>query len=226
MTHAFINLQILMSGFVKFILFMVIAVGIALGCLWFLGGKKQEYSTAISINALPEQVFPYLVEPLRVKKWNSRVDHIQPLTDGPVQLGSKSFVDVAVQWRSPRFFKTRSFDFNRTEIFTVRSRAPNTILSSLFKLENVSGKTGLSYQIKLTTKGFNRLLVPFQNSKRRQQEMAQDTLALKKIVESEIAVMSFDVSGGSSGEPDSQQQPTGDTPSGGEPQGSSSSDQQ
>lgn len=225
MTHAFINLQILMSGFVKFILFMVIAVGIALGCLWFLGGKKQEYSTAISINALPEQVFPYLVEPLRVKKWNSRVDDIQPLTDGPVQLGSKS--QSTLQFNGePRVFQDEVIRFQQDEIFTVRSRAPNTILSSLFKLENESGKTGLSYQIKLTTKGFSRLLVPFQNSKRRQQEMAQDTLALKKIVESEIAVMSFDVSGGSSDEPDNQQQPTGDTPTGGEPQGSSPSDQQ
>lgn len=225
MTHAFINLQILMSGFVKFILFMVIAVGIALGCLWFLGGKKQEYSTAISINALPEQVYPYLVEPLRVKKWNSRVVDIQPVSDGPVQLGSKSSSTLQFNGEA-RVFQDEVIRFQQNEVFTVRSRAPNTILSSLFKLENESGKTGLSYQIKLTTKGFGRLFVPFQNSKQRQLEMAKDTLALKKVVESEIAVMSFDVSGSSSDEPDSQQQPTGDTPTEDELQGSSSSDQQ
>ena len=204
---------------------MVIAVGIALGCLWFLGGKKQEYSTAISINALPEQVYPYLVEPLRIKKWNSRVVDIQPVSEARSSWDQNRCRRCS-SMEKPGFFQDEVIRFQQNEIFTVRSRAPNTILSSLFKLENESGKTGLSYQIKLTTKGFSRLFVPFQNSKQRQLEMATDTLALKKVVESEIAVMSFDVSGSSSDEPDSQQQPTGDTPTEGELQGSSSSDQQ
>ena len=115
---AFFNLQILMSGFVKFVLFLLIAVGIALGCLWFLGGKKQEYSTAISINALPAQVYPYLVEPQRVKQWNANVIDIQPLADGPVQLGSKSLTTLEFNGEKT-VFKDEVIRFQPDEVFAL-----------------------------------------------------------------------------------------------------------
>ena len=193
-----------MNSLVKFLLFLVIAVGIATGCLWFLGGKKQEYSTVVSINASPDQVYPYLIEPERVKKWRSELVEIRPLNEGPVELGSKSVSTIQFNGRF-RDFKDEVIRFQENQVFTVRSRAPNTILSSIFKLENESGKTGLSYQIKLTTRGFDRLFVPFQNTELRQQEMVRDALALKKIVESEILAMPFNVRENSAGEPGAEQ---------------------
>ena len=79
-----------MSGIVKFLLFLVIAMGITIGCLWFLGGKKQEYSTVVSINASTDQIYPYLTEPERIKKWKSELVEIRLLQEGPIELGSKS----------------------------------------------------------------------------------------------------------------------------------------
>ncbi|MCH2181446.1 MAG: SRPBCC family protein [Mariniblastus sp.] len=198
-----------MSGIVKFLLFLAIAVVIAVGCLWFLGGKKQEYSTVVSINASPDQVYPYLIEPDRLKKWKSELLDIQPLSEGPVELGSKSVSTLQVNGKT-RVCNDEVIRFQENRVFTVRSRGPNTILSSIFKLENESGKTGLSYQIKLTTRGFDRLFVPFQDSDRTQKGMVRDALALKKIVESEILAMPFNVRENSPDEPGGGQPATGE----------------
>ena len=195
MISAFSNQHCLMSGFVKFLLFLLIGAGIALGCLWFLGGKKQEYYTAISINALPQQVFPYLVEPLQVKKWKAGLVDTELLSEGPVQLGTKSLSTVQRDGEN-RTYQDEVIRFQQDQVFTVRSRDPSTLLSSLFTLENVAGKTGLSYRVKLTTRGFNRFFVPFQDAQQRQQEIVQDARALKKIVESEIAMMPVDIRNG------------------------------
>ena len=181
-----------MSGIVKFLLFLVIAMGITVGCLWFLGGKKQEYSTVVSINASIDQVYPYLTEPERMKKWKSELVEIRLLQDGPVELGSKSVSTLQFNGTT-KVFNDEVIRFQENEVFTVRSQAPDVIFSSIFKLENESGKTGLSYQVKLTNRGLNRLMAPLQDSDLRQQQMVRDALALKKIVESEILAMPINV---------------------------------
>ena len=156
-----------MSGIVKFLLFLVIAMGITVGCLWFLGGKKQEYSTVVSINASIDQVYPYLTEPERMKKWKSELVEIRLLQDGPVELGSKSVSTLQFNGTT-KVFNDEVIRFQENEVFTVRSQAPDVIFSSIFKLENESGKTGLSYQVKLTNRGLNRLMAPLQDSDLRQ----------------------------------------------------------
>lgn len=181
-----------MSGIVKFLLFLVIAMGITIGCLWFLGGKKQEYSTVVSINASTDQIYPYLTEPERIKKWKSELVEIRLLQEGPIELGSKSVSTLQFNGTT-KVFNDEVIRFQENEVFTVRSRAPGVIFSSIFKLENESGKTGLSYQVKLTNRGFNRLMAPLQDSDLRQQQMVRNALALKKIVESEILAMPFNV---------------------------------
>ncbi|MEE2825222.1 MAG: SRPBCC family protein [Planctomycetota bacterium] len=181
-----------MSGIVKFLLFLVIAMGITIGCLWFLGGKKQEYSTVVSINASTDQVYPYLTEPERIKKWNSELVEIRLLQEGPIELGSKLVSSLQFNGTT-QVFKEEVIRFQENEVFTVRSRASDVIFSSIFKLENESGKTRLSYQVKLTNRGLNRLMAPLQDSDLRQQQMVRNVLALKKIVESEILAMPFNV---------------------------------
>ena len=151
----------------------------------------------------------------QIKKWKSELVEIQPLSTGPVELGSKSVSTLQFNG-APRTFNDEVIRFQENQVFTVRSRAPNTILSSIFKLENESGKTGLSYQIKLTTRGLDRLFVPLQDSDRRQQEMVRDALALKKIVESEILAMPFNVRENSPDKPGEGQPATGEASQQGE----------
>ena len=42
---------------------------IAVAVLWILGGKQTEFSTALSIDAPPEVIFPYLTQPEQLKSW-------------------------------------------------------------------------------------------------------------------------------------------------------------
>lgn len=174
-----------MNGILKFLLFFLIASGITAGCLWFLGGKKREYSTAVTIDAPPEKVFPYLAQAKLVPAWMDCVVDINPLSEGAVALGTKFAITKRVRGVDESFTQ-EVIRFQPSQIFALRARDSTGITSSIFTLESVSEKTALSYKIKATTKGFARLLVPFQDAKKRQLEMVEDALALKKLVESNL----------------------------------------
>lgn len=174
-----------MNGILKFSLFLLIATGITAGCLWFLGGKKREYSTVVTIDAPPEKVFPYLAEAKFAPEWMDCVVDIEPLSEGAMALGSKFAVTKRVQGVY-KAFTQEVIRFQPSQTFALRARNSTSTVSSIFTLQSVSDKTALSYKIKTTTKGLGRLLVPFTDAKKRQSEMVADTLALKTLVESSL----------------------------------------
>ena len=71
---------------------MLLFIGLILAvvCLWFIGGKKQEYTTTVLINASPEVVFSYLTDVDLMKRWLPGLVAVEPISDVPFQVGSKS----------------------------------------------------------------------------------------------------------------------------------------
>jgi uncharacterized protein YndB with AHSA1/START domain len=61
------------------------------------------YDAFIEIDASPEAIFPFLVEPDRLKRWVGGFAEAHPLTPGPTGLGSKSIDVVREGGRELRF---------------------------------------------------------------------------------------------------------------------------
>jgi hypothetical protein len=72
----------------KYVLYLLIAAGVAGSGLWMIGGKKKEYSTDLLIEAPPKVVFDYLTKPELMKQWNDSLISTEQLTGSPNEVGS------------------------------------------------------------------------------------------------------------------------------------------
>jgi uncharacterized membrane protein len=172
-----------MSNFAKFMMLMFIGLILAVVCLWFIGGKKQEYTTTVSINAAPEVVFSYLTDVDLMKKWIPGLVAVEPLSDVPFQVGSKSRTIIEENGERVEY-EEEILRFQVNETLSVCARNANEISTSIYKLDGDQGKTNLTYKIKSTPSGLNRMLAPFLDDQT-QQKIDDNALKLKRLIEKE-----------------------------------------
>jgi len=183
-----------MSGSIKFLLFLIVAGVVALGCLWFVGGKKREYTTTLTIDAPPDQVFPWLTDEMRVPKWAGGVRSVQMLGEGELGTGSHRVVSVE------RDGEVVSFDeevirYEPNELLSVRSIDDRFVLLTVIQLEPLDGdRTEMSYKIKITARGVSRVFAPFADDDELREKAETDTLTLKRAVE-QVAASNVRVDG-------------------------------
>jgi carbon monoxide dehydrogenase subunit G len=174
-----------MSPISRILLFVVIALIVTVAGLWISGGKKEEYSAKITINAKPSQVFPYLIDPEKLKSWMiglEQVDKPIPPADdysSPPEL-LRTLVDPDGKRTQYRDVVIR---YTQDDILTIRSSAAGTVLTSIFQLEPVNSQTTeLDYKIKVSHGSLARLMAPLRSSKL-QERLNSDIQKLKELIE-------------------------------------------
>ena len=178
-----------MSTIGKIALSILLISAIVGAALWILGGKQAEYSTALSIDAPPEVIFPYLTQPEQLKSWTTGLSEVEELLpspkadgnpNGPVQ---KTMRIISMPDGSQARFDDRVIRYEENESISVQSTNAQQILVYVYQLEPRDGQTFLSYRLKSSSCGAGRFLAPL-SSNNFQDRIDGDIRKLKNLVES------------------------------------------
>ena len=175
-----------MTSSQKILLWILIIAIIVTSALWIMGGKREEYSSALLINADPETVFSYLVEPEKLKNWVeglSSVERIEPneLVNGMLVVDTSPRT-VVIDGK-PTQFEDEVLRYGENTNLTVKSTSSKVALTSIFKLEPRDDRTYLTYRVKTLNRGFGRLLAPLSRDAT-QARIDEELRRLKELVES------------------------------------------
>ena len=171
----------------KIVVFLLIVVGIGASSLWILGGKKNEYSTSLVIDAQPQQVFPYLTQPDHMKTWIEGLDEVSELVKPPEKELPAPPVTTARIVRTADGKQVRYQDqiirFDPGKLVSVQSKNRSQVVTSIYQLEaKEDDKTALTYKVKTKNRGVGRILAPLSTADI-QLQMEQDARRLKELVE-------------------------------------------
>jgi len=178
-----------MSAIAKILLSSLLVVAIVGAALWIMGGKQSEYSTALSIDAPPEAIFPYLTQPEHLKRWTSGLSEVEELLPAPKIDGLAtsrapltSRVVSLADGKQTRF-SDQVIRYEENVSISVQSTNDQQVLTGIYQLEPRDGQTFVSYRIKSASCGIGRFMAPllgndFQN------RIDGDIRQLKTLVES------------------------------------------
>lgn len=176
-----------MSPLSRLLMFLSIALVVAVAGLWISGGKKEEYSAKITIGRRPSQIFPYLVEPAKLKGWMTGLEQIdQPMPPDSNYTTPPDLLRTVVSPNGKRVqFKDLVIRYTPDEILTIQSSASGTVQTTILQLEPVDARsTRFSYHVKVSNNSLARLMAPLQVSKL-QERVSADVQKLKALVEKE-----------------------------------------
>lgn len=172
-----------MSGSIKFLLLLVVALIVALGSLWFVGGKQREFSTAVTIDAPISRVYENLTDMDRAPQWRSEIEEFRALGDGAVEVGSQFETTLHFGGYSDEYLE-EILRLKTNELFTTRSTSGRAVVNAVYKLESVdSSHTRLTYKLKMTSRGIYRVLTPFADDSSLKETLESNALALKSMIE-------------------------------------------
>ncbi len=160
-----------MSPIARILLFAGLGLAVVLAGLWISGGKKENYSASISIQAHPKQVFRYLTDPEKLKTWMVGLESVdEPI---PPKTGEGTEFDVPPDlvrtFVTPSGkhvrFNDKVIRYTEDQFLTVQSSNASTTRTAIFQLEPI-GRTGtqVSYEIRVAHSGLGRLMSPLQSS--------------------------------------------------------------
>lgn len=138
------------------------------------------YTASIEIEAPPAQVFPFLVDPERLRLWVGGFVESQPLTTGEVGVGTRSVDVFSEQGRQIRM-ETEILTFEPGRLLEIAIATPGMKAVSEYRLEGVA-RTLVTHRQVLAFRGLVRLMAPFVGGSLRRR-MAADLGRLKWAVE-------------------------------------------
>ena len=174
---------------------MLLGIGLllAIASIWFIGGKKKEYNLTTTINARPQQLFPYLVESELKKRWLTSIVNEELVA---------STADVEAD-REPVFeenreinsliningetleFKSQVIRYQQDQTLSIKSQNEDLVLTHFFRLKPKGNSTELVYRKIMKLNGLGRLLAVFEEDVN-QAVLEQEVSRLAQIVESEV----------------------------------------
>ncbi len=175
-----------MSSFSRFLFYAAIVVLICAAGLWILGGKKNSFSTTITITAPPEQVFPYLTQPELLTQWIDGLAYVEELVPNEVEgLPSRATRTdrVMEQGGSQVRFEDEVIRYEQNSMISIQSSNHVSVVTSIFVLEPLEDSTTkLEHRVKTSNVGLGRLLAPLRSSDL-QSSSRDNLLRLKKLIE-------------------------------------------
>jgi uncharacterized protein YndB with AHSA1/START domain len=139
------------------------------------------YDASIDIDAAPETIFPFLVEPDRLKRWLGGFVEARPLTDGPIGVGTRS-IDVIRDGSRVMEFETEITSYEPPHAMTVRIRASGMEAASHYRLERWPSGARTLHRQEVRYRGVLRVIGPLVGGMVRR-KMADDLRRLKEVVE-------------------------------------------
>lgn len=176
-----------MSVPAKLVLWISIITAVVAIGLWLVGGKKQEYSAAIQIEASPDVVFAYLTEAEKHKSWITGLAHVERLESNSDENGDPKRITttrvISLNGKKSRF-EDEVIRFEPDESLTVRSSNNDQAITSIYSLRPRDSQTYFTYRVIKLNRGIKRLLSPLSRDKT-QNQVDDDVRKLKQLVESE-----------------------------------------
>lgn len=168
----------------KFVLFFSFALVITIGSLWFVGGKKYEYSTTTTIDAKPREVFPYLSDPERLMKWVDGWIEIDSQVEGPFEFGAQAQILIEEGGKQVAM-QLEVIKYGQDSMIAIQNKNDAKVSTLIFRLESQSFKTQLSYKVKEARTGLNRI-TSFFGSDGIQERIKEDVRRLKQMIENDL----------------------------------------
>jgi uncharacterized protein YndB with AHSA1/START domain len=139
-----------------------------------------QHEVTIHLNRPVEQVFAFLADTGKVSTWQSNLIELEPLTEGPLRLGSR-FREIRRLGRRDSEIQGQvtAFEPNK-RLETKTTTKPEVTVSYSFEPEN--GGTRLRYRFILLSTGMMRLLEPLV-ARSIKKESESDFETLKRILE-------------------------------------------
>lgn len=179
-----------MSNIARFFMFFVILLVIACGVMWFIGGKKQEFSTEVSIDAPANRIFRYLVDPQLLKEWSNEIVQIETIDDDVLDAGQRNeegaLTELVVDRQGQQVVMRQEIIKLELDKMVSLQRSNDFMVSTaIFRLTENSPETVVSYRIKETHIGLRRITGFFLGNDR--QDVIQDEIRqLKQLIESNL----------------------------------------
>jgi uncharacterized protein YndB with AHSA1/START domain len=114
---------------------------------------------AIDIDASPEAIFPWLIEPDRLARWIGGFVGSESLTDGGARLGARSR-DTLREGSRTMVVETEITEFEPGRLMRVNIEATGMRSDDMYKLTPVGEGTRLEYTSDMRLGGMLRLLAP------------------------------------------------------------------
>jgi len=172
-----------MSTVTKAELLGVLAVVVsAVAGLWLSGGRAEIYSVSVTIDAPPEAVFPYLVEPDLLRGWITGLVETKPLTEGGPRAGARSTEIIERDGRRSEM-ETEIVEFEPNRHIEVHIVSDVMVADSDYTLTAADGKTRLTEIFIPRFVGWGRLFSLFVRGAI-DQDLRTDLDRLKAAVES------------------------------------------
>jgi uncharacterized protein YndB with AHSA1/START domain len=174
-----------MNTSTRITLFSLIVLGIVAGGLWIMGGKKNEFSTSLLIDAQPQQVFPYLTQPEQIKQWFAGLESVEAYVpskpDIPTRITTTTRVITSVGGGQTTY-QDQVIRFEADSLLSIQSRNANEIITWIYELEPDKGKTRLNYRVKTENRGIGRFMAPLQKTDL-EPKIESDARSLKELIE-------------------------------------------
>lgn len=175
----------------KFIIAMCTLCVLVVVSAWIMGGETGKYSTSISIDASPDDVFPYLTDGEKINKWASDVVSVDSFDedDSVIRKRVVRQEDENVLWEDSILrFQTAVEDDDEKNDFSISIQSRNGGFTNTYffylKDNEVSG-TNLEYRVTQSASGIDRFFFSFREDDTKAKITAEVT-KLKSIVESEV----------------------------------------
>lgn len=178
-----------MKRFLKVSLAVVALLGLLVGGLVVTGQPRGvvRNTATVAISAPPAAVFPFLVEPERLKSWMGGLTESVPLTEGGPRVGARSREVVEQDGRRVELItELTAYEVNRR--LHARITSDGFAVEARYLLRENAGSTVLSYETESTFDSVVfRVLAPLIQSDV-QAKLEQDLARLRKLSESGLTV--------------------------------------
>jgi len=174
-----------MNTSTRILLFSLIVLGVVAGGLWIMGGKKDEFSTELMIDAQPQQIFPYLTEPAKLKQWFDGLESVENYQPAKADIPSKYTLTTRVTTNQNGKRTTHQDQVIRYELdnlLTVQSRNANEVITWIYELEPDKEKTRFRCRVKTEHLAIGRFLAPMQKTTL-ESKIESDARRLKELIE-------------------------------------------
>lgn len=167
------------------LVFMAIVLLLAAG-LWAAGMRSGAGTNKIvvEINKPPSDVFPWILEPEKLKQWTTGLTEMTRLTPGPVAVGTKSR-GVVVMGSVTTVMNAEITALEPNRLLAAHSDAELFSEEIRYELSGQNGKTRLEFSAVTSYKHwFAKLLEPV-ITLAAQKELVEDIAKLKALIQSQ-----------------------------------------
>lgn len=141
----------------------------------------SQIAMTVEINAAPDVVFPWLIEPDKLASWIGGFVGSEPLTEGGARLGARSR-DTLGEGGRKIVAETEITEFDPGRLMRVRIVAGGATLDDTYRLAPTADGTRLEYTSDIHVGGFMRLLAPLV-TRQAQARADRDFVSLKRQIE-------------------------------------------